>query len=369
MLPPLPTTEISLNVLPFIYYKIKVEGNIYKVENLAILVVYVYKKIIGKRTYYYLRVSEKRGKKVISKDLAYLGSSIEEAQKALDNLPQYKEKIRKAHKTIHAFLESNHFLEKALSLKLKKDEFLGEKLAEVEACKIHYSTSFEKRDSLTKKETWKNFIIEFAFNTASIEGNTITLKEARNLLEEGMTPKNKTLREIYDLQNAEKVFFRLLESNEELGHEFITNVHARLMENIDARRGYRNEDVRVFKSNFDATPGPYVLADMNLLLKWYSENKNKLHSLVLAAIFHHKFEKIHPFMDGNGRTGRMLMNHVLMQNGYPPLILRSKARAEYLDSLRKADKSDLKKSAIEDYSRLSQFVADEMVFSYWDLFL
>ena len=331
--------------------------------------VYVYKKIIGNKPYYYLRISEKKGSKAVSKDLAYLGSSIEEAKKAIENLPQYKEKIRKAHKTIHNFLESNHFLEKVKVLKLKEDEFLGENLKEVEACKLHYHGVFKKRDELTKKEIWKNFIVEFAFNTASIEGNTITLKEAKSLLEDGMTPKNKTLREIYDLQNAEKVFLQLLSSEDELSHESIVNMHAGLMENIDKRIGYRKEDIRVLKSHFDATPGPYVLADMKLLLRWYNENQGKFHPLVLAAIFHHKFEKIHPFMDGNGRTGRMIMNYILLKAEYPPLILHKRSRADYLDALKKADDSDLTKSSVEDYSKLAQFAADEMVISYWGLFL
>jgi len=357
------------NFLPFIYYNLFVKGKVYKAEAIINFMVYVYKKIIGKKPYYYLRVSEKKGKKAVSKDLAYLGSSIKEAKKALDNLPQYKEKIRKAYKTIHNFLESNHFLEKARALKLKEDGFLGGRLAEIEACRIHYDNVFKKRDELTKKEIRKNFIIEFAFNTTSIEGNTITLKEAKSLLEEGMTPKNKTLREIYDLQNTEKVFLHLLESEEEMNHELIINLHAGLVENIDKRTGYRKEDIRVFKSNFDTTPGPYVLADMKILLKWHDENKSKLHPLVLAAAFHHKFEKIHPFMDGNGRTGRMLMNHILMQTGYPPLILHKRSRMEYLDALKKADDSDLTKSSVEDYSQLAQFAADEMIVSYWNLFL
>jgi len=331
--------------------------------------VYIYRKIVGGKPYYYLRVSERKGKKVMARDIAYLGSSIDEVKQSLDNLPQYKESIRKAHKTIHSFLESNHFLEKVLALKLKEDKFLGEKLEEIEACRLHYNNVFKKRDELTKKEIWNNFIVEFAFNTTSIEGNTITLKEAKSLLEEGMTPKNKTLREIYDLQNTEKVFLHLLEVKDELTNEFIINVHRGLVENIDARTGYRKEDIRVFKSHFDATPGPYVLADMKLLLRWYNENKNRLHPLVLAVIFHHKFEKIHPFMDGNGRTGRMLVNYILMIAEYPPLILHKRSRLEYLDVLKKADDSDLTKSSVDDYSQLAQFAADEMAISYWELFL
>ena len=331
--------------------------------------VYIYKKTIGKKEYYYLRVSEKQSNKLVTKDLAYLGSNIDDVKKSLEKLPKYKTKIRKAYKTIHNFLESNRFINEVKNLKLKQDLFLGEKLLEIEACKLHYSKEFQKQDSLTKQEVLKNFLIEFAYNTTSIEGNTIKIEEARKLLEEGKTPKNRTLREIYDLQNTEKVFFELINSKEEITHDFIIDIHKKLLDNIDKRIGYRTQDVRVIKANFKSTPAPYVKTDMNLLLKWYFENKEKLHPFVLAIILQHKFEKIHPFMDGNGRTGRMLLNYILMENNYPPIVIRNKNREKYLRAMRKADNSDLFKTKIEDYSELVQFIADETIESYWNIFL
>ncbi len=337
--------------------------------------VYIYKKTIGNKIYYYLRASERKGKKVIVKDIAYLGSSIKDVKKALEKLPQYKEKIRKAYRTINNFLESNHYIEKVRKLKFKKDLFLDKKLIEIEACKLHYNKRFQKQNYLTKKEILKNFVIEFAFNTTSIEGNTITLKEARNLLEEGLTPKNKTLREIHDLQNTEKVFLDLTDltgskqETQEINHEKIIKTHKGLMSNIDTRIGYRTQDVRVIRAGFKATPVPYVKTDMDLLLRWYNQNQKKLHPLVLATIFHHKFEKIHPFMDGNGRAGRMLLNLILINNNYPPLIIRKKNRQKYLVALRKADKSSLTKTEKDNYLELVQFTADEMTDSYWNIFL
>jgi len=331
--------------------------------------VYIYKKVVGGRTYYYLRISVRKGKKVIAKDVAYLGNTIEEVKKNLGKLSAYKDEIRKAYKTINSFLESNYYLEKIKSLKLKKDRFLKEKLEEIESCRLHYNKIFGEKDKLTKQEILRNFLIEFAFNTTSIEGNTKNLAEAKNLLQEGLTPKDKTLREIYDLQNTERVFFEIINSKNELSHEFVINVHDELMENIDFRKGYRTVDVRVIRSNFEATPAPYVKIDMNLLLKWYNKNKDKLHPLVLATIFHHKFEKIHPFMDGNGRTGRMLLNYILMNKNCPPIIIHKTTRKEYLEAMRKADKGDLKSSEIEDYYELVQFSAGEMINAYWNFFL
>jgi Fic family protein len=331
--------------------------------------VYIYKKKVGAKTYYYLRASERKGEKVFAKDIAYLGSSLDEVKKNLEKLPKYSAQIRKAYKTIHNFLESNRYVEKIKEKKIKKDEFLGDMLKEVEACKLHYNSTYKKQEKLTKEEILKNFIVEFAYNTTAIEGNTIKLSEARNLLEDGLTPKNKTLREIHDVQNTEKVFLRILKTKEELSHEFIIEIHKKLMKNIDSRRGYRTSNVRVIKANFKATPAPYVKTDMNLLLKWYNDNNKKLHPLVLASILHHKFEKVHPFLDGNGRTGRMLLNYVLLKSYYPPIVIKTRLRNKYLQVLRKADENNLTKVDKASYSDLALFTASQMVESYWNIFL
>ena len=330
--------------------------------------VYLYKKPIGNKFYYYLRASEKKNDKLVTKDIAYLGNNIEDVRKSLEKLPKYNEEIRKAYRTITNFLESNHYLEKVKGLKLKKDDFLKDKTYEVEACRLHYNQVYKKNPILTQKEILRKFTIEYAYNTTSIEGNTIKLNEAIKLLQDGITPKDKTLREIYDLQNTEKTFMNLIESKDEINHELIINIHKQLMENIDVRIGYRTQDIRVIKYNFDATPAPYVKIDMDLLLKWYKKNKGKIHPLILATIFHHKFEKIHPFMDGNGRTGRIILNYILIKNNYPPLIIYTKTRKEYLQALRKADNSKIQE-AKQEYQDLINFTTEEMIKTYWNIFL
>ena len=331
--------------------------------------VYIYKKAIGNKEYYYLRASERKGTKIVTKDLAYLGDNLEKVKNNLTKLPQYNDQIRKTYKTIHNFLESNRYLEKIKQSKIKSDNYLGDKLFEIEACKMHYNKEFQHYDKLTKEEIFKNFIIEFAFNSTNMEGNTIKLSETRNLLQNGISPKDRPLRDIYDLKNTEEVFNWLQESKEKIINELIIEIHKRLITNIDKRIGYRTQDVRVIKANFKATPFPYIKADMDILLNWYEKNKDKLHPLVLAIIFHHKFETIHPFFDGNGRTGRILLNYILMINNYPPMVIHTKIRSNYLLALRKADKSNLKESNIKDYDLLVNFVADEMVKSYWNIFL
>ncbi|MBI5397881.1 Fic family protein [Candidatus Woesearchaeota archaeon] len=329
---------------------------------------YIYKKKAGTKEYYYLRVSKRKGNKIVAKDVAYLGSTLEETRKALDKLPA--KTVRTAYRTITKFLESNTFFEHAKKLKLKQTPYLSQDILEhVEACRLHWQKVVQKRDPRTREEQLKNFAIEFAFNTTSIEGNTITIKEAAKLLIEQITPKNRTLREVYDIQNTERVFFRLFENPCELTHDAIMQLHQELMQNIDSRLGYRTGDVRVIHARFKATPAPYVRTDMGLLLKWYNDNRQTLHPFVLASIFHHKFEKIHPFFDGNGRTGRMLMNAILLYAQYPPAIIRKKNRQTYLDALSKADAVRLEEKTLSSYKPLVEFTAIEYTDTYWNNFL
>ncbi len=197
---------------------------------------YIYKKTIGGNEYYYLRVSKRQGKRIIAKDVAYLGGTIDEVRASLEKLPA--KVVRTAYKTIGRFLESNTWLKQAQTLKLKSTPFIDKSLLEqVEACRLHWQNVFQKRDSATKKDYFQKFSIEFAFNTTSIEGNTITLKEAERLLLEQLTPKNKTLREIYDVQNTERVFFNIINDLPEPSYETSIKIHSELMKNIDARIG------------------------------------------------------------------------------------------------------------------------------------
>ncbi|MFQ5621650.1 MAG: Fic family protein, partial [Candidatus Nanoarchaeia archaeon] len=289
--------------------------------------VYVYRKVVANRSYYYLRASERKGKKVLTKDLAYLGPNIEEVKLALKSLPEYSNEIKKAYKSINRVLESNHYLELAKKLKVKQSSYLKKDLQlELEACKLHWQKVALKRDKHTFNQYIKQFVIEFAFNTTSIEGNTITLKQAADLLLEHRVPKNKTLREVYDLQNTESVFLELMGRSKSLSEKLVINTHTKLMERIDPRVGYRTADVHVFRARFEATPTHYVKADMSLLMKWYKKFSSKLHPFVLATLFHHKFEKVHPFFDGNGRTGRMVMNSIILAHKYPPFIVQNKHR-------------------------------------------
>lgn len=332
---------------------------------------YIYKKTIQGKPYYYLRISQRINGKIIVKDIAYLGSDTTQIGLKLDKLPKiYKKEIRKAKHNLKKFVQSEHYLKKAGQSKLKENPYLDrDLLKEIEALKLHFNERFLHLDRQTVEETYKNFLIEFAFNTASIEGNTITLAETERLLRENLTPKNRTVQEIHDLQNTEKAFFYLLNNKHKIDPPFIIFIHDQLMENIDQRKGYRTHDVRVFHSRFVASPVAYIQTDMHILLEWYEKNKEKLHPFVVASLFHQKFEKIHPFADGNGRTGRMLMNYMLLQKKYPPLIVRKSQRAAYLDALATGDKISFIDAQPQHFKHLVTYLAKELTNGYWNTFL
>src|SRR3989344_6775730 len=291
--------------------------------------VYVYKKTIQGRPYYYLRLSQRINGKIIVKDLAYLGSDLAQIGPKLEKLPLlYKKEIKKAQYNIKKFVQSEHYLKKAGHDKLKESPYLDrDLLKQIEALKLHFNERFLRIDRQTIEETYKNFLIEFAFNTTSIEGNTITLAETERLLRENLTPKNRTVREIHDLQNTEKTFFYMLNKKHKIDPAFIISLHDQLMENLDQRKGYRTHDVRVLHSRFTTSPVNYIQIDMRILLDWYEKNKERFHPFVTAGLFPPQIQKIHPFADGNGRTGRMLMNYMLLPKKEPPLIVRKSKRA------------------------------------------
>ncbi|MFH1406165.1 MAG: Fic family protein [Nanoarchaeota archaeon] len=256
---------------------------------------------------------------------------------------------------------------------LKKSTFFSkEQLEEIEAVHLHFKEKFLKLDDLTRKEFFEVFLIKFAVSSTSIEGNTITLEQAGKLLIENITPKNKTLREIYDLKNTQQVFFKLLDEMPDISLKMIEDVHDGLLVNIDLRTGYRTDDLRILGQPFKPTPGKYVKSDMKMLLEWYEKNKNKMHPLALAILFHHKFESIHPFYDGNGLTGRIIMNHLLIQLCCPPLIVPIVLRREYLDVISEADgalKKDLLSTDMNHYQDLFSFMVNQYVLTYWNNFL
>lgn len=210
---------------------------------------------------------------------------------------------------------------------------------------MNYERLFEKRAKLIeiRKSNSENlfdnfdkaFEIDYAHNSTAIEGNTLTLIETKVLLEDEISVGNKSLREIYEVVNHNKAFAyvkKCISENKPLDENIVKDIHSILMENILVGGVYRNVEVRIT----GAKHKPPVPSEMYYQIKEFFKNldsKSDFNPIELAAWTHAEFVRIHPFVDGNGRTSRLIMNYQLMRNGFLPVSVNKEDRLEYFNYL------------------------------------
>lgn len=197
------------------------------------------------------------------------------------------------------------------------------------------------------KRLREQFTVEMTYHSNAIEGNRLTLKETLLVLREGVTIKGKNLQEHLEAKNHEEAMnflFEVVDSKKRLtlSHHLIRQLHQLVVKDTESKIAgtYRNTDVQILGSNHRPPPGYQVQEQMTKFFDWMTENKNKYHPVEFAALAHHRFVAIHPFEDGNGRTGRLLMNLLLMRNSYPIAIILKNDRVKYYNALDDADAGD-----------------------------
>ncbi|KLU60248.1 Fic/DOC family protein [Peptococcaceae bacterium CEB3] len=179
------------------------------------------------------------------------------------------------------------------------------------------------------------FEIEYTHNSTAIEGNTLSLIETKLLLEDKVSIGGKNLREIYEVVNHNKAYRYIKEcigKRELLDENRVKDIHMILMENIMPGGIYRNVDVYI--SGARHTP-PSPNEAYQRIKNFYAAlpYKTGMNAVELAAWTHAEFVKIHPFVDGNGRTSRLIMNYQLMVNGFLPISIAKEKRLDYYDVL------------------------------------
>lgn len=190
-------------------------------------------------------------------------------------------------------------------------------------------------------------VIEMTYHSNAIEGNRLTLKETLLVLREGITIKGKNLQEHLEAKNHEEAMnflFDVVDAKQSLvlSHLLIRQLHQLVVKDSDASiaGSYRTTDVQIVGSTHRPPPGYQVQQRMSKLIDWMTTHESKQHPVEFAALAHHRFVAIHPFEDGNGRTGRLLMNLLLMRHGYPIAIVLKADRMKYYAALDAADGGD-----------------------------
>jgi len=188
--------------------------------------------------------------------------------------------------------------------------------------------------------------VEWTYHTNAIEGNTLTLAETALVLRDGLTVGGKTLREHLEAinhQHAIAFVEDLANHTEPITEHTIRQIHALVLRTIDDENAgrYRRVAVRITGSEYvppEAIAVPGLMADLAAWLG--SPAAEALHPAERAALAHFRLVNIHPFVDGNGRTARLLMNLVLLRAGYPPAIIRQERRLAYYQALDQAHAGD-----------------------------
>jgi Fic family protein len=201
-------------------------------------------------------------------------------------------------------------------------------LLELDNLKIAYNAS----KNLHSYKVAQAIDIEYTYESNKIEGNTLTLQETQLVIEKGLTISGKPLREHLEATNhyfAIEFIKQLVVDKTTLTQNILLQIHQLILQGIDNSNAGTFRKVQVLISGAKhIPPQPYLVAtEMENFFVWYNENKTELHPVELAALLHLKLVTIHPFIDGNGRTSRLLMNLVLLQNNYPIAILKGDAQS------------------------------------------
>ena len=272
--------------------------------------VIIKKRILKNQTYYYLEHSIRKGRHVQKKEI-YLGRKI----------PSDIEKIKK---------------------KFLDDIYKEKWYSNVDRIKKNFSKEHRSMPKSAREKELQSFAIKFTYNTQRIEGSTLTHRETADLLERGITPKNKPIRDVKEAEAHKDLFYEILKFGKELSLQVVLYWHWKLfrLTQPDIAGKIRRHQVTISGSKF-MPPSPVEVNSMLLnFINWYNKNREKMHPVELAALAHLKFVTIHPFADGNGRISRLIMNFILNKRDYPMLDILYEGRNSYYNAL---ERSQIKK--------------------------
>lgn len=260
--------------------------------------------------YYYLVHSIRKGNNKIEKKEIYLGKEI----------PKHIDELK---------------------IKLLRESY-KELYDSIELIKKNYNKEIQNTPKSIKEKTLELFVTRFTYDTQRIEGSTLSLRDTANLLEKGITPKDKPIEDIKEAENHKRLFYKILEYKKDLSYSLILEWHKVLFHETkpDIAGNIRKYKVGISGSRF-IPPLPVEIYPLMVdFFKWYNRNKEKLHPIELAALVHLKFVTVHPFGDGNGRISRLIMNFVLNKKGYPLFNIPYESRNSYYNSLERSQIKD-----------------------------
>lgn len=301
-----------------------------------ILCMHIEARTIGRNVKYYLACSYRRNGKV-KKARVYLGSNLSESELS-ERKKSAEAKINEKMASINSIRDPFHtVLSSSEARELQSLEAKG-------AIRVLHLT----------EDDWLKFSEAFTFNTNAIEGSKVTLQEVKSILEDGEWPKDKSKEDISETYGVAEAIKYTRETREHFSLELTKKLHAIVFKNSKPFAGkFRSKGVEVVVADgfgnivHRGAPSTEIASLLKKLVEWYGENKKKYSPLVLAAVVHNQFENIHPFQDGNGRVGRLLMNNILLKRSKPPINIQLKNRTAYYYALQEYQRNGNLRPTIE----------------------
>jgi Fic family protein len=304
------------------------------------------KRAFGKKTKYFLAHSYREGKKV-HKFRKYLGQDLRSGL--------LRERRDIAEKLILEEIHKYRMIQDPLLVQLSEQEI--SRIRKLEA-------AIPLKVSHLSEGLWKKFSRIFTYNTNAIEGSALTQEEVRGLLDKDKWP-NRSKEDIAEALGVDEAISHIRRTGEHFSVDLIKKLHKIVFRNSKSFAGTlrkKGEEVVVMDSKrnvvHEGAPQPRIAHLLGELVRWYGKNRRKYPGLVLGAVVHNQFENIHPFRDGNGRVGRLLLNNILIKHGLPPINIDLKNRTEYYATLQAYEKNhDLKPTILlymKEYRRLGK---------------
>ncbi|MDG6906267.1 MAG: Fic family protein [Nitrososphaerota archaeon] len=302
-------------------------------------------RVVNGRKKYYLAASYRSGDR-IAKARIFLGTNLrgdEVNRRSKDALRELENKIRSAKSIGDPYRT-------ILSSREMKD--ITVLTTKVRIRLAHFS-----------EDAWKNFTEEFTYHTNAIEGSRVSRQEVKQILGDRIWPE-RSMEEISETLGVAEAVKYLRLSNDHLSMDLVRELHRLVFKNSKPFAGNTRRKSGVEVSVVDregrvihqGAASNQVDTMLKRLVAWYRKNRNKYPPLVLAAVVHNQFETIHPFEDGNGRVGRLLLINVLLKHGLPPLNIEIENRREYYEALREYQNSGNLRPTLElllkEYRRL-----------------
>jgi len=258
-------------------------------------------------------------------------------------------------KKVRVYLGTNLTLEELKKKRKHAETKLNERIKEAQAIHDPYITALSPSE-LRELETleargelrvphlseldWDKFKEAFTYNTNAIEGSLVESKEVADILRKREWPEDRSKEDISETYGVAEAVDYIRTTEEHVSLKLIGELHKIVFKNSKPFAGeFREKSVEVVVADaygnvlHRGAPSGQVVDLLKELIRWYNRNKKKCPPLVLAAVVHNQFEIIHPFKDGNGRVGRLLLNNILLRHNLPPLTIELRNRALYYDAL------------------------------------